>query len=497
MNITHLWAGYDVPILKGIDWRLVPGTRYGLLGENGSGKTTLGKVLQGQIPVIHGAIDGIGKPPNFKPNPWVQIVPQHPDSLPSLTVADLVRLIGLGSKKNAQQLIDTYCLFCEPTSRLEELSMSSLALLYGLIAIELNPKLIFFDETTATMAPDQVEVFFDFVTNYVQKGGIAVLVSHRLEELSHYCDELIILRDGKVAETHKKGTSPQQLAKGMFFHHSTSLSQQQIHFNHTQHANQELKNSVSKTLWYAESLKVSSDQTHHWGVSNLSAQLYPGEVFSILGLKEQGLELLEDTLVGLYKPDQGTIYPLSQLGNQDFGYIPRNRITRGLFPGLSVADNSTLHTRSGLSAKTTAHNTLEPKNESSSSSKALQKMFSGTQPEPNLVVSTLSGGMAQRLLIERELATNAKAFLMCEPGLGLDPNKKQELYETIHEMRNQGTGFLLLTSDVDEAMILSDRIQVLYQGNLVTPDLSKEQDISSPRIREILSDMMVGVENHG
>jgi ABC-type sugar transport system ATPase subunit len=497
MNITNLWAGYDVPILKGIHWNLIPGTRYGLLGENGSGKTTLGKVLQDQIPVLHGSIDGITKPPKVKPNPWVQIVPQHPDSLPSLTVADLVRLIGLGSKKNAHHLIDTYCLFCEPTTRLDELSMSSLALLYGLIAIELNPKLIFFDETTATMAPDQVEVFFNFVTNYVQKGGIAVLVSHRLEELSYYCDELIILRDGKVAETHKQGTSPQQLAKGMFFHHSNNLTQQQIHFNKTQHSNQDLKNSLSRSLWYAENLKVSSDQTHHWGVSNLSAQLYPGEVFTVLGLKEQGIELLEDTLVGLRIPEHGTISELSHLGNLNFGYIPRNRITRGLFPGLSVADNSALHARSGLTSGITSQNTSDSNGESSLSSKGMLKMFSGTQPEPGLVVSTLSGGMAQRLLIERELATKAKAFLLCEPGLGLDPNKKHELYETIHEMRNQGTGFLLLTSDVDEAMILSDRIQVLYQGNLVTPDLSKEQDISSPRIREILSDMMVGVDNHG
>jgi len=472
MKLSNLWAGYETPILKGINWVLEPQKIYGLLGENGSGKTTLGKVLQGQLPILGGTIEGLDLNTGWKPNRSVQVIPQHPFAFPTLKVLDFVRLITGGSAKKTQGIIDTYCLFCDPSTRLDELSMSGLALLYGLTAMELKPILTFFDETTASMAHDEVEVFMGFVDSYIQKGGTCILVSHRLEEMSTYCDELIILRDGQLAETHPKGTHPQILAKGIFLHLPDSDIVHDKEVDEVSHTiTQEIQ---SKPVWFAKGLKAPSDQAHHWGIDNFEAQLFPNEVLTILGLKEQGIEVLEDILVGLKSPESGTFFPKAQLGSQQFGYIPRNRLTRGLFPNLTIGENLYVH---------------------SEQEKKINRIFSGDLPNYNLPVSTLSGGMAQRLLIERELNTDSKAYLVCEPGLGLDPGKKQELYSTLKQARNQGVSFLHLTSDVDEALLLADRIFVLYQGRLLQPD-TLESIVSGVKLRELLSDMMVGVLIH-
>jgi len=325
--------------------------------------------------------------------------------------------------------------------------MSGLNLLGIRAAIHAGPKLLFLDETTAPMGPEEVKLHYATVRNFTDQGGIALVVSHRLQELIDFSDGIFVIRHGSLAGFFPPGSNAVNISHSMFGKSNSDavLSPR----------------AVKNRIHQEPILRVSNLSL---GTKKVSFDLFPGEIHCILGMKEQGLELLEDSLAGLDTNGRDHIHPPLWKKNSGFSYVPRDRYGRGLFPGLSVRENFQVHGT--------------PKNPPSLPSHWLH------QP-----IQNLSGGMAQRLILDREIPRAEHGLLVCEPGIGLDQTHRAYLHQALIDLRNEGKGVLVLTSDPDEALSLGDRISVVHDNEIVAQSQPFEGS------REFLSDLMVGLSN--
>lgn len=569
-SVRDIWVAYQsMPILRGFRADFFPGKIYGIAGENGAGKSTLGKVLAGilrpqeglilgpmsgrkihllsrrekdlaqesrgqaagiaagMIPgsigdkIAAGDIAGAQEPIHALNardlSRLVKIVPQHPQAFPGLKVVDYIRLnSGIGHKR-AEELLDRLCIFPEPGMRLTELSMSALAFTALAGALASKPRLLFLDESSAAMNAEEASQHFEILRDYVAAGGIALVVSHRLRELCSYCDEIIVLREGRQYQSFSPSTDPTKIAESMFAQfarrpaHGTDPERQKSTESGMSPSEADTRSAAKKEdgllqgpahsgqdegtdrpggsdgpghairprgldraggsdgsahaagsgdkIW---ELHLVSEEGVHPPIRGVDLDLLAGEIHGVAGLKEQGLETLEDLV---WKN------PL-ELRSRGIGYVPRDRYARAIFPGLNLLENLSVYHRAESARTVIEHFSLDP-------------AFAGRLREP---IENFSGGMAQRVVTERELEAGNLAVVVAEPSLGLDPMNRGLLYQRLRSYVEKGRAILLLSSDVDELLFLAQRISVLREGRIVLSRPAADFD------RDSLSELMLGVE---
>ena len=438
--LEDLWADYgQASILQGFSAEFLPGHVYGIAGENGSGKSTLAKLLKGMLQPSRGQIRGPG--PGM-----VQVVPQHPQTFGNLRVAEYFRLVsGLGLPETCQ-ILDKLCLFPDPGAQLRTLSMSGLAFCAAAAAIAADPQVLFLDETSAPMNTEESAQYFAILRDFASTGRIVLVVSHRLGELCANSDEIIVLRNGTCYRRFPPDTDPTTIADAMF-----------VQFDSESDTTPgKIGPQKKEPVWEARGLKSKPDTSP--AIRGVDIDLVPGEVHAIAGLKEHGLESLEDCLWA----------DPSQMRKLGFGYVPRDRYAKALFPGLTVVENRNVY-RGGT----------PPTDQPS----APQEDSRDSEP-----IGNLSGGMAQRVVLERELEAGKVGAIVAEPSLGLDPLHRRRMYLALREYAESGRSVLLLSSDVDEILHLADRVSVLREGRIAARLAAQDTD------RERLSELMLGVE---
>lgn len=461
----------------GIDFSLDWGEVHGLLGENGAGKTVLMCILYGLYQPDAGKIFIRGQETRVR-SPHVAIglgigmVHQHFMLVPRLTVLENMAVgwepkVGplldrRAMRRRIRALVEDYGLEVDPDARVEELSVGEQQRVEILKALYRGAEVLILDEPTAVLVEQEVEALFSTVRALKEQGKVVVFITHKLHEALEICDRITVLRKGKnVGTLEAKDATETQLAELMVG--------REVVFTVTP----EPLESEGRVLLSVEDLSVRDDRGVP-AVRGVSLQVHDHEILGIAGVQGNGQKELLEAICGLRRPTKGRVRvgereltgeSPSRLATQGLVHIPEDRHLRGLILTFSVEENAILgqHPQPRFAVGPWA----QKKRAIRAYAGELVQRFSVSVPSLTAPVRTLSGGNQQRLILARELSRAPQVIVAVQPTRGLDVGGMEFVWEQFLQARRNGAGILLVSMDLDEVMMLSDRIAVMYQGEIV------------------------------
>lgn len=470
--------------LDQVDFEVKKGEIHCLLGENGAGKSTLMNVLYGLYHADAGEIRIKDKPvvissPKVAQYYHIGMVHQHFMLIESMTVLQNIILGNeegsltidyARSREKVLSLENTYHFDFDLDKPVSALSVGEMQRVEIFKAIYRGADIIILDEPTAVLTPQEVEVLFRILSDMRAQQKTIIFITHKLYETMELSDTVTVLRNGKVVETlPTKDATPQSLAT-MMVGHTVSFS-------------------IEKTPCKPGEMVLELKGIRVLSVSEpegISLTLRQGEIYGIAGVDGNGQQELESCIIGTSKPISGSIYfknreitnsSVSERKMQGIAAIPSDRLRNAVLPEMSVTDNYLLgfqhhkrFSRSGF---------LHVDALKSHAAKMVEeysiKVSSLAQP-----ISQLSGGNQQKTVFSREAGLEPLLLVAAQPVRGLDIGAIDAIHRQLLELRERGKAILLISTELSEIMEMSDRIGVLYKGNLIT-----EQDADKVTIREL------------
>lgn len=455
-------------VLKGIDLTVNPGEVVALIGGNGAGKSTLMKIFMGIHQQDAGTISLSGKEVNLsKPAValanGIYMVPQEPMLFPNMTVEENILIGFKGNQAELHKLL--MVILGEVGWKLDlhrkasSLSIAEQQLVEILRGLMRNAKLLILDEPTSALTFDEVESLFRCVKELRDKGIGIIYITHRLTEVFEIASHVAILRDGVVTLSGPAAQfTREMLVKGLLppnmeeENQRVTANENKLDYQHTK-PTFELKNYSG------------------YGFSDISLKVYPGEILGVAGVVGAGRTELATTIFGRDKVLGGsatldgadvTGMKTAKLLEAGINYVPEDRHLHGLFKITDVAANTT---SAILSRKAMGGFFLNRQTEQEVTQKYIddfrikvtgQGQFSGS----------LSGGNQQKIVIGRSLSTKPKLVILDEPTRGIDAAARGDVYSIIHQLRNEGVSIMLISSDMEEIVELSDRAVTVFQGRI-------------------------------
>lgn len=452
-----------------VDFSLEKGEIHALLGENGAGKTTLMRILYGLYTADEGQII-INETPVVIHSPkdaiknGIGMVTQHFTLVPTLSVAEnlvlgetegiLLNLPAL--EKKVAEASEKFGIPVKPQALIKHLSVGERQRVEILKALYHNANVLILDEPTAVLVPQEVDMLFEALTR-LQKTGLSVIfISHHLNEVMQICNQVTVLRDGKLAGTVKVAdTNLKELANMMVGRENFGVKRQ----DQREQGKLELKiekiNAVDK-----KGLPALKD---------VSLEVHQGEILGLAGVSGNGQTELSAVLCGMQKISSGKIIAgdvdLSDVDTNcvcgaGVGRIPEDRHAN-LVGELSVAENLVLDQLHNF-----VKNGILDYKKIQRNAEELIKSFN-IKANPGDRVRTLSGGNMQKVMLARTLSQNPRIVIASQPTRGLDVGATDYVRTTLLEQRDRGAAVLLLSEDLEEIMALSDRIAVIYGGRIM------------------------------
>lgn len=489
-----------VVALKGVDFDLRQSEIHSVVGQNGAGKSTLVKILSGVYTPTRGEIFVRGVRVRIRnvrdaKKLGITLVHQEATLVPNLSVAENMALALYGvrgtvfaraKEKELLELARNYLelvkLRIDPRSKVRDLGAGERQLVQIARAIAENADIICLDEPTSPLTSMEVKVLFEIMEELRKKGKSMVFITHRVEEVFQIANRVTVLRDGvKVFTEDVSKTSPYEVIKHMLGKELEEFYPPRV----------EAK-SLSRTL---PRLRVVSLTTASDGkgvkLEGVSFDVYPGEILGVVGLLGSGKTELGKALVGAQRIVSGEIYvngvkatiksPVDALKLGIF-YVPEDRRREGLVTQLTISDNIVLP----KVFKTSSMSLIRQAQVERSIAGRWIKSLRIVPSDPSFKVANLSGGNQQKVVIAKSLETGAKILILDEPTFGIDIGTKVEIRKLIRSLASEGYSIVLLTSDVDEALALSDRILVIASGRVT--NVMENRNLS----REILISMLGG-----
>jgi simple sugar transport system ATP-binding protein len=464
-----------------VEW----GQVHALLGENGAGKSTLMNVVYGLVRPDSGEILLNGKPVHIaSPQDAIKLgigmVHQHFMLIPPLTVAENVILgheiaqgAGAIDRRRAEQAVlalsKKYGLEVDPAARVEGLSVGTQQRVEIIKALYRGAKVLILDEPTAVLTPQEVRGLFDVVHALVKDGAAVIFITHKLAEVIEVADQITVMRRGKVVATTTPNESNQAELARLMVGRSVLLR---------------VEKSESKpggVLLALNDVTVQDDR-HQLAVDHLSLEVRAGEIVGIAGVEGNGQNELVEAIVGLRMPKGGSIV----LAGRDIthasthstleaglGFIPPDRHRMGIVLELPVSDNLVL---SRYDRPPFARWIVRAFDAVRDYAIKLIKVFDIRTEGPDQPAGSLSGGNQQKLVVAREIGTQPKVLVASQPTRGVDVGSIEFIHRRLVEERDNGTGILLVSSELDEVLSLADRIGVVYRGRLVAMFEQREAD---------------------
>ncbi len=467
-NIDKRFAG--VHALKGVDFDLQEGEIHALVGENGAGKSTLMKALTGIFPKDSGEILYLGKPFNPKGpkdslDAGIAIVHQELNMMDHLTVAQNL-FIGRESTKGRGWLLDEKAqnkrasdllrrlnMDIDPTEKLANLTVGKQQMVEIAKAVSYDLKILILDEPTAALTDREIDDLFVIMRDLAKKGVAMIYISHRLDEIGVITDRVTVLRDGEYVGTEK----------------TSVLSKERMINMMVGRVIYEQPKSHSMVAPDAPVVLKVTNLNAGRQVQNISFELRRGEILGFAGLMGAGRT---ETMRALYgaDPASGSIeidgqpvlirQPLDAV-RHGIGYLSEDRKRYGLAIRLSVSENSVMAAYDELSPKMLL--SLRALEETAST--YVDKLAVKT-PSLDQLVKNLSGGNQQKVVIAKWLIKNSKILIFDEPTRGIDVGAKSEIYSLMAELAAEGKSIIMISSELNEVLRMSDRIAVMCEGRI-------------------------------
>lgn len=469
-----------------IDFDVKSGEIHALLGENGAGKSTLMKMLYGLYHPDEGQIFINGTPtiidrPQDAIKYGIGMIHQHFMLVPSLTVAENIALGMKSSRgirldldvvtKRVLELSELYNLKVDPKLPIWQLAVGEQQRVEILRALYKGAALLILDEPTAVLTPQEVDGLFQILNQLADDGHGLVFISHKLHEVLEISNRVTVLRDGqRVNAIATRDTTKQQLAE-MMVGRPVLLEYDK---NPQQLRDERLiLNNVSA---------LSNRGT--LGLNNLSMSIRGGEIVGIAGVSGNGQHELAQCIAGLRQVTSGTIFvdgqettnkPPSALNAAGLSYIPEERMIDGVIKEFTVAENLVLQDH-GHEKFTWGKIFMHFRKIKDACQTAI-KAYEIKTPSTETRIKNLSGGNIQKLVLARELSRNPGVLIAAQPTRGVDIGASEYIHQRLLEERDNGTAIILISEDLDEIRALSDRILVMYEGQVVGEVENKNVDI--------------------
>jgi simple sugar transport system ATP-binding protein len=460
-----------------VDLTLHQGEVLALLGENGAGKSTLMNILYGLYQPDDGQIMVKGKTvkmgnPRDAINLGIGMIHQHFQLVAVFTVAENVILgeevtrgRGVLDKRRAikevRELSEQYGLPIDPTAITEELPVGMQQRVEIIKALYRQADILFLDEPTAVLTPQEVEELFTVMRGLTAQGKSIIFITHKLKEVLAIADRVMVMRGGQVVGEADPKTATAESLASMMVGRSVIL-----------HVEKEAARPGEVVL--STKNLVARDNRGQVVVRNVSFEVRAGEILGVAGVQGNGQTELVEVLTGLRKPERGQISISGvdvtgasprRITEQQVGHIPENRHFRGMVLQHPVADNLILNNyyRPPFTKRLSL-------NRPAIESQALDliERFDVRTPSPYTSGASLSGGNQQKMIVARELGGRPiKLLIASQPTRGVDVGSIEFIHQQIVNQRNNGVAVLLISAELDEIMSLSDRIAVMYEGQIV------------------------------
>jgi len=455
--------------VDGLTLSLAPSTVHAIVGENGAGKSTAAQIAAGVVRPTEGYLEFEGRPVAFgsareAEARGIVFIPQELQLYDSMTVAENLYvgrprprgkgpfIAGIQMRRRAGEQLARLGVTIDSASPVEKLTHGNRQLVAIARALMLDARVLIMDEPTASLDEWEAGRLLG-VVSVLRASGVAVLyVSHRLPEVLSIADVVTVMRDGRLVRTGPRAEFDET---GLI----TSM------LGRTLAAREERASCAGDDIAFAvEGLTRAGE----FGPVDL--QIRRGEVVGMAGLIGSGRSEFVQAAVGLRKPDAGSVEvagvrcrlrSVREAIRLGVAYVPEERQTQGLFLPLSSKENVSM----GALHRIQAWGLVSPRKEASYVEQALARLqVKGHVQSP---VSTLSGGNQQKVLLGRWLALQPRVLILDEPTRGIDVGTRFEIYRIIDQLTEAGVAILLISSDIQELLALSDRVAVMRAGRLV------------------------------
>lgn len=457
-----------------ISLKILPGKVHALVGENGAGKTTLMNMVSGNMQPDSGTIHFNGEvvvmtDPKKADALGIGMVHQHFKLVPSLSVASNIFLgreklkgVTLDAAPMRQRVIELseqFGLAVNPDDIIQDLSVGERQRVEVLKALSHDTKVLILDEPTAVLTPAETDEMFVVIRNLAAQGCAVVFISHKLGEVLAIADTVSVIRDGRVVDTRAAAGLSQTDIASLMVGREVLLR---------------VKHTEAKPT--DEVLHVSGlyavDARGAVAVNDLSLNVRRGEIVGIAGVEGNGQSELAAAIAGMYLPPKGTIAiagedvtkaPVAKRREIGLAYIPEDRQDEGTGPSMSVSDNLVV---THLKPPNTRFGVLNLRKIKAFAATLIAK-FDVRGAGPDTTISTLSGGNWQKVIIAREFSAAPQLLMISQPTRGVDVGAMEFVHNSIVSARDAGAGVLLFSADLNEVMSLSDRLLVMYRGQII------------------------------
>jgi simple sugar transport system ATP-binding protein len=458
-----------------VDFEVLGGEIHALLGENGAGKSTLMRILYGLYQPDEGEIlinDRLATihSPSASISQGIGMIHQHFMLVPTLSVAANISL-GLPSSRgplldldvvsrSVRKLSEDYGLQVDPDAIVWKLSVGEQQRVEILKALYRGAALLVLDEPTAVLTPQEVDELFVTLRHMATEGHALIFISHKLHEVLSISDRVTVLRDGRVVRTLRTSeTNRQELARMM--------------------VGREVLLRVERSPSDLGPLRLRMHSAWAEGDNGLMAlrgislELHAGEILGVAGVSGNGQSELAETIFGLRKLTDGQIFiddtdvtgwGPNQLIGHGLAYIPEERMRDGVIEEMTVEENLMLeeHTRPPF-----ARGIFVNSFKIAEKCDHLIRDFEIKTPSRRTPLRNLSGGNIQKLILARELSREPSVLIAAQPTRGVDIGSTEYIHRRLMAERAKGTATLLISEDLDEIRNLSDRIAVMYEGEIM------------------------------
>ena len=467
-HISKYFPG--VKALDDISFYAESGQVYAFLGENGAGKSTLLKILNGDYQpdfgeyLINGQAIRFATPRDAIAH-GVSVIYQERQILLDMSVAENIFLGDWPRKKNGMvdfeqmnrrtaEIAQRFGLDISPDTRVGSLSIAHQQMVEIMKAIVRNSNIIAFDEPTASLSDKEIDLLFKIIRELQAEGKVIFYVSHRMNEIAQVAQKVIVFKDGRLVDVVDQATTPEdELIRLMVGRSLGDI------FNELPH------NAVPGEAV----LEVEHLTTPY--VNDVSFTAHKGEILGFSGLVGAGrtevmraLFGLDPVYGGVIRLDGQAVAPASPAQALALGLamVPEDRKMQGILPNISVRGNITISMLKRLRSK---FGFLQPDKEEEIAQKDIRELNIKT-PNSEKLISQLSGGNQQKVILARWLETDPKVLILDEPTKGIDVGAKAEFYRIITECAQRGMAVIVISSELPEIIGLSDRILVMREGHI-------------------------------